>query len=75
MELLWGKAQAAGKGRALWRNIVVALCLTGDEEDKQVGSSHGTQKKKASLMHPEIFHESLVFIGCCLYRGIGRARE
>ena len=33
--LLWGKAQAAAKDRTLWRNIVViALCPTGDEEDK-----------------------------------------
>jgi len=36
MGLSWGKAQAAGKDRTLWRNIVVALCSTGDEEDEYV---------------------------------------
>ena len=30
-----GEAQAAAKDRTLWRNVVVvALCPTGDEEDK-----------------------------------------
>ena len=33
MGLSWGEAQAAAKDRTLWRNIVVALCPTGDEED------------------------------------------
>ena len=32
--LSWGEAQTAAKDRTLWRNIVVALCPTGDEEDK-----------------------------------------
>ena len=32
--LSWGEAQAAAKDRTLWRNNVVALCPTGDEEDK-----------------------------------------
>jgi len=32
--LSWGEAQASAKDRILWRNIVVALCPTGDEEDK-----------------------------------------
>ena len=32
--LSWGEAQASDKDRTLWRNIVVALCPTGDEEDK-----------------------------------------
>ena len=32
--LSWGKAQAAAKDRTLWKNIVVALCPTGDKEDK-----------------------------------------
>ena len=33
--LSWGEAQAAAKDRTLWMNIVVvALCPTGDEEDK-----------------------------------------
>ena len=31
---LMGEAQASVKDRTLWRNIVVALCPTGDEEDK-----------------------------------------
>ena len=34
MELSWGEAQTAAKDRTLWRNVVVALCPTGDEEDK-----------------------------------------
>ena len=34
MGLSWGEAQAAAKDRTLWRNIVVALCPTGDEGDK-----------------------------------------
>ena len=34
MRLLWGEAQATAMDRTLWRNIVVALCPTGDEEDK-----------------------------------------
>ena len=35
MGLSWGEAQAADKDRTLWRNIVVvALCSTGDEEEK-----------------------------------------
>ena len=35
MGLSCGEAQAAGKDRALWRNIVVVvLCPSGDEEDK-----------------------------------------
>ena len=34
--LSWGEAQAAAKDRTLWRNIVVAWCTTGDEEDKKV---------------------------------------
>ena len=29
-----GEAQAAAKDRTVWRNVVVALCPTGDEEDK-----------------------------------------
>ena len=37
MGLSWGKAQATAKHMTLWRNIVVvALCPSGDEEDKQV---------------------------------------
>jgi len=32
--LSWGEAQASAKDRTLWQNIVVALCPTGDEEDK-----------------------------------------
>ena len=32
--LSFGAAQAAAKDRTIWRNIVVALCPTGDEEDK-----------------------------------------
>ncbi|KAK2183574.1 hypothetical protein NP493_304g02025 [Ridgeia piscesae] len=35
MGLSWGEAQASAKDRTLWRSIVVALCPTGDEEDKQ----------------------------------------
>ena len=31
--LSWGEAQASAKDRTLWRNIVVAACPTGDEED------------------------------------------
>ena len=31
MELSWGEA---AKDRTLWRRIVVALCPTGNEEDK-----------------------------------------
>ena len=34
MGLSWGEALAAAKDRTLWRNIVVALCPTGDEKDK-----------------------------------------
>ena len=34
MGLSWGEAQAAAKDRTPWRNVVVALCTTGDEEDK-----------------------------------------
>ena len=34
MGLSWGEAQASAKDRTLWRNIVVALCPTGDEVDK-----------------------------------------
>ena len=35
MGLSWGEAQAAEKDTTLWSNIVVvALCPTGDEEDK-----------------------------------------
>ena len=32
--LSWGEAQASAKDRALWQNIVMALCPTWDEEDK-----------------------------------------
>jgi len=32
--LSFAAAQAAAKDRTLWRNIVVAWCPTGDEEDK-----------------------------------------
>ena len=34
MGLSWGEAQASAKDRTLWQNIVVALCPTGDEENK-----------------------------------------
>ena len=34
MGLSWGQAQASAKDRTLWQKIVVALCPTGDEEDK-----------------------------------------
>ena len=34
MGLSLGEPQAAVKDRTLWRNVVVALCPTGDEEDK-----------------------------------------
>ena len=30
-----GEAQASAKDKTLWQNIVVALCPTGDEEDKR----------------------------------------
>ena len=37
MGLSWGEALAAAKDKTMWKNIVgVALCLTGDEEDKYV---------------------------------------
>ena len=36
MGLTWGETQAAAKDRTLWRNIGVALCPIGDEEDKKV---------------------------------------
>jgi len=31
---LWGDVQATANDRTLWRNIVIALCPTGDEDDK-----------------------------------------
>ena len=35
MGLSWGETQATAKDRTLWKDIVVvALCPTGDEEDK-----------------------------------------
>ena len=34
MGMSGGEAQASAKDRTLWRNIVVALCPTGVEEDK-----------------------------------------
>ena len=34
MGLPWGEAQASAKDRTLWREIVVTLCPTGDEEEK-----------------------------------------
>ena len=34
MGLSWGETEASAKDSILWRNIVVALCPTGDEEDK-----------------------------------------
>ena len=34
MGLSWGEAQASANDRTLWREIVVALCPTGDEEEK-----------------------------------------
>ena len=34
MGLSWGEAQAAAKDTTLWRNIVVTVCPTGDEEGK-----------------------------------------
>ena len=30
----WGQAQFIAKDRAKWRQLVEALCPTGDEEDK-----------------------------------------
>ena len=30
----WGEAQAAAKDRTMWRSDGVALCPTGNEEDK-----------------------------------------
>jgi len=33
IKLTWGEAQHAAQNRDKWRGIVVALCLTGDEED------------------------------------------
>ena len=34
MGLSWGEAQGAAKERTLWRSIVIALCPSGDKEDK-----------------------------------------
>ena len=34
MGLSWGEAQASAKDSTLWRNVVVALYPTGDDEDK-----------------------------------------
>ena len=34
MGLSWGEAQATAKDRTMWRNVAVALCPTGDEENK-----------------------------------------
>ena len=34
MGLSWGEAEAAAKDKSLWRNSVVALCPSGEEEDK-----------------------------------------
>ena len=33
VNLTWAEAQHAAQNRAKWREIVVALCPTGDEED------------------------------------------
>ena len=38
MWLSWGEAQAAAKDRTLWRDVVVAFCPAGDEEDKKVST-------------------------------------
>ena len=32
VKLIWGEAQHAVQNRAKWKEIVVALCPTGDEE-------------------------------------------
>jgi len=34
MGLSYSEAQSAAKKRVVLRNIAIALCLTGDEEDK-----------------------------------------
>ena len=34
MGLSWSETQAPAKDRTLWQNIVVALCPTGDEDNK-----------------------------------------
>ena len=39
MGLSWGEAQVAAKDRTLWRNVVVALCPTGDETKRISKSS------------------------------------
>ena len=33
VKLTWGEAQHAAQNRAKWKEIVVALCPTGDEEE------------------------------------------
>ena len=43
MGLSWGEAQASAKDRTLWRKIVVALCPTGDEEEKKKTSQCGSR--------------------------------
>ena len=41
-----GEAQAAANDRTLWRYIAVALCLTGDAEDKKVKHTTSVTRQK-----------------------------
>ncbi|KAK2175202.1 hypothetical protein NP493_743g00031 [Ridgeia piscesae] len=54
MGLSCGEAQASAKDRTFWRSIVVALCPTGDEEDKYVSKlrNSGLVQSTASVPLP-----------------------
>ena len=60
VKLTWGEAQHAAQNRAKWKEIVVGLCPTGDEEEWRVNGKQMPQAGLASkIVHPEI--EGLFF--------------
>ena len=52
--MLWGEALAAAKDRTLWRSIVIAICATGNEEDKKY------------LLHPQAETALLSHLVTCM---------
>ena len=46
MAYSWGQAQFIAKDRVRWRQLVEALCPTGDEENKQVSKYRETEKER-----------------------------
>ena len=62
VKLTWGEAQHAEQNRAKWKEIVVALCPTGDEEEQEVlFSKHDYNNNSENVAKMLCLYRSVLF--------------